>query len=198
MKCSVFAMLIMLFSAMSQASILAITQNPEVDEGLVVYTGNFPTPHQDPNIFDAPEPLTVVKPGDDVRAAVSFNMQEFDPLTDDGLGPFNNGLLDITFSWWSRGEEQYFNYIAYSWDDVLEQQAIGTEMLSIWTDSALKEDQALFIGGDWTLFAWAEQQYLGAAVFSVDEPKTVTLIMLLILLFIALERSNKRSNNLSF
>lgn len=175
MKATLLLLTTLLFSSFSSATIMVASDNPAVAPGPAIYMGDFPTPHQDPLVFDSPDSLFRVNEADPVRAAVSLDLQLLDPISDEGTGAFDNGLLDVTFSLWMGGTEQLFFYVPYLWTDVEALQSSGFGLLSFWSE------EFMLTAGDWSLFGFAEQQYLGGVGFQVvPEPAPMALFALML------------------
>ncbi|WP_432455665.1 MULTISPECIES: PEP-CTERM sorting domain-containing protein [unclassified Agarivorans] len=180
MKASILFLLISLTTFNTSATIITASENPSVPAGPVVYLGGYPTPQQDPSSGAVPSPASVIDIDDDIRAAVSFDLQSLNRLSDEGTGGFANGLFDITFYWYFGGFEQAFSYMYSAWDDIETWQASGSGLLSYWSDDYIASNDILEVG-EWTVYAYAEQTYVGGTTFSVTsvpEPGSLVLFAL--------------------
>ncbi|WP_221075683.1 PEP-CTERM sorting domain-containing protein [Agarivorans aestuarii] len=172
MKASIFMLITALMAFNASAAIIPASENPaEPAIPLVFLAGDVP-PHQNPILYPGAASVSTVDINDDVRGTVSLDLQALDFLTDEGAFPYDNGFLDLTFLWYFGGVEQGFNYSYISWDEILEKQLLGLSLLTFVSDDYLFVNNLLQVG-EWSLYAYAEQQYLGGSLFNVTETAPV-------------------------
>ncbi|MGY5451683.1 PEP-CTERM sorting domain-containing protein [Agarivorans sp. MS3-6] len=172
MKASIFFLITALITFNTSAGIIPVSENPAEAAGPLVFLAGGASPHQNPALYPVASSASTVDINDDVRATVSFDLQALDFASDEGAFSFDNGFLDLTFLWYFEGIEQAFSYAAASWLDISEQQLAGLSLLTFVSDDYLFANNLLQVG-EWSLYAYAEQQYVGGSLFNVTETAPV-------------------------
>lgn len=189
----------------AHATIIDISENPDIPPGPVVYISDasgWPTPLLDPTT-NVNVPIAQIEFGrmDPIRIAHSIDLGLLDRSTDAIQDTAGNDILRWSVGWWYEPLNGYvdFSQLELNWDsiDALKSNSANTR-LDLWTDLEFPNTHVPLASGDWFADIFFNDQYhqVSAGFSVVPTPATLTLFAMGLPLFFGCAKKSSKKDNL--